>query len=924
MPENLSYWYSPTSSSHVSSELPPQAIPTTRKTDRWKRATMDALERIGMVQLRENMVYGDFYRMVEGKMAFTELADAIPQLRDVAQALDDLEIPAFIKHYDLIGIIVNALVGEYMQNRDKFMVTNTDEFATSEYERTKLNYLHLYLKEELDKEIQVRMIQMGMNPDPDAIDIEDPEQREAAIQEIQAMKQQMTPPEIENFMNKSWKTDAAKWGELTLEADYERFYMHELERNELIDFLLTGRCFRHHRIGYDNYKPETWSPKNTFISKTLDTKYPQDGEYAGRIHYYAPSEVVNKYGSKLTKGDKDKLLVGAEIYDAGFGDINDPISYKQMFDKNFGETKIVPHKQFYDYNFMVELEDELGVPLAEKTILNKDGSKTTLPTYLPRSRDLQLGANYYAQSIRDDLRLRRDLIRTTEAYWISYQKIAYFTYVTPEGRITQEIVTDEILRDFLKDEEIKSLRETTLEEIEKNPQPNTIVWDYIPQVWRGVKLNRDGARVEDSVYLDIEPLDIEITGDSNLYDLKLPVSGIVDQSLALKMQPYQMSYNVVMNQLYNLLEKEIGMFFVFDINYLPSEFKDWGNTEETLVYLRDFAKDVGLFGLDTTKQNLQSAGGFNQFAPQDLSLTGQMSQRVQLSEFYKNKAFEQIGFNPQRLGTPVKYETAEGVRQSQTASYAQTEVYFEKFADYKKRCLEMHLNVAQHCQKNNKDISVHFTKSDGTKAYLKFTDDNFQLRKLGILPISNSKKRKELETFKNFIMQNNTMGSDELSLAQLFTSDTMTELIESARVSRQAREQQQALAHQRQMEANEQQAALEEQKEQAKWEREEISKDKDRAVKLEEERINALGRAADKDATIESFNQINREADIAIKRQKSEDDTQIKLKELESKEEDMREKRRMQAEEFNLRVKELEEKKKERESREYIARINKN
>jgi hypothetical protein len=36
------------------------------------------------------------------------------------------------------------------------------------------------------------------------------------------------------------------------------------------------------------------------------------------------------------------------------------------------------------------------------------------------------------------------------------------------------------------------------------------------------------------------------------------------------------------------------MFFLFDINFLPSEYKDYGTIEESLEKLRDHAKDIGL------------------------------------------------------------------------------------------------------------------------------------------------------------------------------------------------------------------------------------------------------------------------------------------------------------------------------------------
>ena len=135
-----------------------------------------------------------------------------------------------------------------------------------------------------------------------------------------------------------------------------------------------------------------------------------------------------------------------------------------------------------------------------------------------------------------------------------------------------------------------------------------------------------------------------------------------------------------------------------------------------------------------TLQNLVGGANFNQFAAQNLSFSTQINDRVQLAEFVKNKAFEQIGITPQRLGAPNKYETQEGIKVSQDASYAQTEKYFSTFSTFKKKALELHLNVAQFCQKEGKDLQLFFTQSDATQAFINYmTGDQFasQIEKMG-------------------------------------------------------------------------------------------------------------------------------------------------------------------------------------------------
>ena len=189
---------------------------------------------------------------------------------------------------------------------------------------------------------------------------------------------------------------------------------------------------------------------------------------------------------------------------------------------------------------------------------------------------------------------------------------------------------------------------------------------------------------------------------------------------------------------------------------------------------------------------------------------------------------------------------------------------------------------------------------------------------------SNGSKRKTLEQFKQFVLQNNTMGNDLLSLAQVDSSETMNELIEVARFSRQYQErlekqksdgimQQQKQLHDQQIELMEKQ-----------WELDEVSKQADRETKLEEERISALGRAADKKSDAEGINMINRQTDLALKQKDME--FKQKLDERRSAIEDVGRKEDidMKNKELQLKTKQLEEKINQRLSNERIALINKN
>ena len=909
---DLRYWYGSALNGASEAYIPPQAIPLGKKDVKWQKRCLDAFESIGIQQLKENLKFTDIFRMINGKMSFTELSDVMPQYRELEQVLGDVDIPTQIKHYDIIGIIINALVGELSSNSDKYSINTNDSISTNEYMRVKEQKLYEYVKVEFEKELSTRLLDMGLDPNLNQLSFSSEEEFQAYQQEIQMKRAEMTPAQIEKYMQKSWKTVAAKWAKLKMEEDTINHNMDQMDSENYKQLLATGRTFRHFFVAHDYYKPELWHMMNTFFSKDLETRRIEKGDYVGRVHLFSRTQVLNRYGHLLNAKQKEEIE-GTDngYFDDSYNFQNDGnVSYKKMFESHFHRLQTVPFEGYNDYKFSLDIQDSLGIPLGERKMMNRNGEYETVPVMLPKlANDMtgNLSGNFskHLSLMRNDIDIRNDLMRVTEVYWKSFKKIGYLSYYDANGDIASAIVTEDILADYLSEDKIKRLKTISLSELEKKQEPNTIVWDYVPEVWKGIKISGvTGARNNeepDCYYLEIQPCEFQIKGDGNIFDVLLPVAGIIDVAVAPKIEPYQVTYNLVMNQIFNLLEKEIGLFFIFDINFLPSEFKDWGDTEDTLLYMRDIAKDIGILPVDSSKQNMPGGANFNQFSAQNLSFTSQINDRIQVAEFVKGKAFEQIGITPQRLGAASKYETAEGIRQSQTASFSQTEQYFATFSEFKKNALELHLSVAQYCQKEGIDLMVHFTQGDDTQAFLKEVDEDFHLRRFGITPISNSKKRKELETFKQVILNNNTLGADELALAELVASDTMGEIIDAARGARVQREKQEAIAsEQRQKEIALQGEELRKTQE-AQWLREEASKQKDRDTDIRVAAINTAGRAADKDSDQDSFDYItnltnlslqqskqaaeidNKKMETDVKREKVKSDKEIALKELQVK-----------------------------------------
>lgn len=921
---SLHTFYEGVGAGEISSSLPMQTLPDSKKNDIWKKNTMDRLEQIALSQISRNLEFRDYYKMVEGRLVYSDF-EAPPEIvKDIASLRQEMDLPTYLRHYDLIGLMANQLLGELDTNKDKLRIDSIDEFSQNEFIREKSERLNEYMKSKFDLEVKRRLAAKGLNPE-NVSQFETDEEKQQYMQFIQEESAKLVNPEqIERELSKDFKVKAAEWGERTFEADQERFNMEHLEEQEFMDYFLTGRFFRHYHVGYDFYKPETWKVETTFFSEEVDTEFPQDGEYVGRLHYLSASEVLVRYGNRLSHDLQQQI---GKVFD---NTSEEGISKKTNITNLAGQravgNHIVPDRDYYARDLTIELQEAFGVPAGISTYTNEAGQTVHAPDWLS---DYSTNDNYfgprYAAILRDDISIRRDLFRVTEAYFRSFKRIGYLRYLSTSGVVVEEIVDDTLLKDFLKENNIKKIKKISLDDFEKGDEVNVIAYFYIPEIWKGKKIGAAGAMMSEDIYFDVEPLEYQIKGDSNIFDVKLPVAGIVTSSKARKIRPYQMGYNICMNQIFNLLEKEIGMFFLMDINFLPSEFKDMGDSAELLAELRGMARDFGFLPVDTSRQNLAGQNpqaGY--FQKQDVSYDAQINRRAIMADMYKRLALEQIGITEQRKAGPDKYQTAEGIKVGQEASYAQTRGIYSKFNNARKKATELHLNVAQYCQGEGKDISIFTRRSDGDHALLEFSDELFPLRQLGVTAVSNSKSRKGIENLRSYLLNNNTAGSDILDFANIMMADSLVELRHLGEQSRLRQERLTQEERQHEIEINQMQIDAEKEAKETEYQREAVENQKDRDNEIEVEEIKALGRASDKQSDMAGMEQIKAAADIALADRESQQNFELKSRDLDIKEEGKAEENRLKQAEIRLKIQELKERRADRKSADYRATINKN
>lgn len=775
-----------------SRSIPLQTLPNSKKNKGWQKATMDALETEGIRQLRKNYVFADARKMTQGEFVYraVDIEDnpmGMPWFDKAIRKLrQDVSIPTYIKHFDFIGIIVNAITGVYDDMDDLYRVESFDEYSTNEYIRFRTEKLHEYAQAVFKAEIDRMLISKGINPNKQ--DFQSEEEKQQYLQELDAQVKALTPVEIEKNLSKNFKVMATEWAQNTLNADKERFSLHQEDRKALTDYILTGRFFRHYKVGYDYYDIERWLPEEVFFSQDVDCEYPQDGDYVGKITSMSISQILQRYGHQMNT--KEQEMIGNY-----WNQTDDKSDYsnsgKNFIDNVFPRQLVTPFHNYTDHQLNLQMEEALGVPLGRT--MDNDGNVSE--NWMPREEnDYQpFHAGNYSSYLREDIDVRQDTIRVMECYWRSMKRIGVLIYENELGSMEVEMTTDDLLPEFLTENEIKKLRNLSLEELQKafkdgnlEEYKNTITYHYVPEIWHGIKIKGNSAVVKEDIYLDVKPLDYQIKGDSEFYQVRIPVGGIITNGIVTKILPYQQLHNICMNQNTELLEKELGIFFTFDITGLPSEYQD-ETTEESVYRVRNVIKDTALFGVDLSRQNTQNNTTYpNIFQKHEVVFAQQVQYRQQMAEFYKQEAFNQIGITAQLLGAPNKYTNSEAIQTQAQASYALLNSLIEKFNTAKAKSNELHIAIAQFCETKGKG-TILTRKGDGEIAFIDILaedPDLFPLRRLSILPVTNTKDRKIVKVVQDIILNDNTMTKDFGDVIDLMTNPVILELQQKAKEMR--------------------------------------------------------------------------------------------------------------------------------------------
>jgi hypothetical protein len=315
------------------------------------------------------------------------------------------------------------------------------------------------------------------------------------------------------------------------------------------------------------------------------------------------------------------------------------------------------------------------------------------------------------------------------------------------------------------------------------------------------------------------------------------------------MKPFQIGYNIVNNQIADILVDELGTVIMLDQNALPrhSLGEDWGKNNLAKAYVA--MKNFQMLPLDTTITNTENALSFQHYQVLNLEQTQRLLSRVKLAEYFKNEAFAVIGLNQQRMGAPIaQQQTATAVEQATNASYAQTEQYFIQHSDnLMPRVHQMRTDLAQYYHSKKPSLRLQYITSADEKLNFEMNGTELLLRDLNIFCTTKTNSRAIMEQLKQLAIQNNTTGASIYDLGNVIKSESIAELTgvlkkAEEKVDKARKEEQQ---HQQQMQQEQLQAQDQQLKEAQQFKAEEA--EKDRQARILEAKIRAAGYGAQSD-----------------------------------------------------------------------------
>jgi uncharacterized protein (DUF433 family) len=665
----------------------------------------------------------------------------------------------------------------------------------------------------------------------------------------------MTMEDVKDQLD-NYTSVAEKWANHVLTCQKAEFNLKEKSEDAFRDMLISAREFYH--IYEDNSKLgfniEVANPKNTWFLTTPDRKYISDptgraqGAYAaGTVQVMELSEIIESIPD-MTKEEIDHLRSSLQDY----GLIN-------VRESNLGNPDAIPGTDSVQYDTFDPAVLQTRMIIESEMKENDDGLKDFLGL---TSNVSSFGYKYVV----------------VRAYWISKKKIGKLIYTDEMGN-EQSMLVDE------------SYKSGTI------PTQISLEWGWINQWYQGVKIGPDIYHIKPYKLLNYCPI-IGLTHEIKNTEAK---------SLVDLMKPFQVLYNVCMNQLYKLLEKEVGKVYLTSIRHIPIP-KD-GDAQDALDVWEMEARNRGVMFIDDSPENLKSPSSFNQFRDIDLTRTQEIQSRYNLAMQLKNECWELVGMSKQRMGSVSASESATGTNTAIQQSYSQTEPLFVAHEYIMGQLYQAIIDAALYVEAKKPQSTLSYITSQGESAFVQVNGSDLRFRDLKVFLTNRPEDQQmfqEIRALSQAVLQN---GGSLYDIIELYSTKsirqmkkvfkTLKERQEQMQDQQMQQKQQEMQQQQEQAQAQLQQAAQMAQEQQA---HDDYQKELDRISKKEIAIIQAtgFGKVESEDTNQNTVPDVLEMSRLTHDQEKAAKDYQLKIADINAKNKQAADKMKVEMEKLQV------------------------
>ena len=660
-----------------------------------------------------------------------------------------------ITHYPLISQVANSMYGEMISRPFNPIVKDNGTLAHTLRKKKWNELLKEMLNENIFQPIQNQITQayFAQNGIQDLSRL-NPQQQQQAQQDIMAQTSAKTPKEVLDFMQNDFQTPTQRQVQQLLDFLLEYQDIRSKQQEGFKHAIITGKEVYY--VGDEHDEPIMELINNKYFQwqGSRDTEWIQDASWCKYERWLTIEDAIQKYSEDLSRSDIEKLLGFAEP----IGGI-----------RHYGD----PKKDFVQNRTMYELSVEDGYIAKKYKDLDyktKKGQNDYMNLYAELIR--KYGAQYGEA-------LSKFGIREVHVCWRDFRIMKRITSII-DGR------------------EVKHWQD---EHYEPRPEDIKVVEVKVNEIWEGSKIGGTGGG--DTLYKKIRPIPGQFKSIFNPYGVKMPYVGKAynvhmnnakNVSIIDLGKPWQKEFDITMTLLKHDMATNIGTVFMMSLDMKPEGWgwQDWFNVMRNgKILMTNFKKHGYNFDPGLLKEV-------------SLSKVSDINQKIEYLNLVRQELVLSMNSNPTRMGAIGQYSTNENIVSSQSASYNQTEGYFETHRKIVEHALNMFINRARLLYKKNNKRHIIF--DDVTRTELEMQPDIWS-EEWGVEITTSTDDIRRMEELRNNVLTflQNGMGHD--TVIKLLFAKNPGEILQV--VQEDAKKQEQRMQQQVEMEKQQRQQELE-------------------------------------------------------------------------------------------------------------------